>query len=211
MTLTWYGLSSFKIASVGGETTIITDPFSASESGLTAPRGGASIVLISKDNKLHNNIDGITGEPKILRNPGEFDINGVHIRGIYDGGRGDGTIIFHIEVDGVKIGFLGGLVSRELTEQQLEDLNGVDVLLIPVGGKEKVCNWEWASHIVQQIEPRFVVPCFFKQPGLKFDLDSPEKFVKELGNEPQNLERLTLKPKDVAGDITQVVLLSPQR
>ena len=78
MTLTWYGLSSFKITNTGGQVSLITDPF-AKDSGLTPPRGAADIVFISKDDELHSNIDGITGNPLVIRNPGEFDIKGVHL------------------------------------------------------------------------------------------------------------------------------------
>ena len=53
MVITWYGLSSFKIAS--GSLTLITDPFSASV-GLLAPRGGADIVVVSnRENPAYNN------------------------------------------------------------------------------------------------------------------------------------------------------------
>src|SRR3989338_1045141 len=104
MTLSWYGLSSFKITTTGGDFTIITDPFSK-ESGLTPPRGAANIVFISKDESLFNNVDGITGSPLVIRNPGEFDVSGVHIRGVADEGRA--TTLYHLEADGVKVGFLG--------------------------------------------------------------------------------------------------------
>lgn len=211
MILSWYGLSSFKISSVGDKVTIITDPFSSKESGLTAPRGGADIVLISKDTELHNNIEGITGDPLVIRNPGEFDIKGVHIRGIVNDGGRDETTIYHLEVDGVRIAFLGALNLPELTQQQLEDLNGVDVAVVPIGGKDRVCNWEAAAHIVQQIEPKYVVPSYFSQKGLKFDLDESAKFLKELGGEAREEERLTLKSKDLSLETIQVISLLPQR
>ncbi len=217
MTLTWYGLSSFKITNTGGEVAVVTDPF-AKDSGLTPPRGAADIVLISKDDELHGNVDGITGDPLIIRNPGEFDVKGIHIRGIYPGPSGltgnpedENIIIYQLEVGGVKIGFLGAFGARELTEHQLDELGVIDVLLVPVGGNHGVVNWEWASHIVQQVEPKFVVPCYFEQKGLIFDLDSPTKFIKELGGEPRTEDRLTLKAKDTLIETTQVVVLNPQR
>lgn len=207
MTLSWYGLSSFKISSVGDKVTLISDPFSK-DSGLTPPRGAADIVVISKDTEDCNNTDGITGNPLVIRNPGEFDVKGVHIIGV-DGE--SGTTVYHLEMDGIKIGFLGALKTRELTEAQLDALGNIDVLLVPVGGKEKVCNWEWASHIVQQVEPRFVVPMFYAQSGLKDQLETPDKFLKELGGQAREEDKLTLKPKDLSVETTQVVTLKPQR
>lgn len=207
MTLSWYGLSSFKISSVGDKVTLISDPFSK-DSGLTPPRGAADIVVISKDTEDYNNVDGITGNPLVIRNPGEFDVKGVHIIGVGDE---SGITIYHIEMDGIKIGFLGALNTRELTEAQIDALGNIDVLLVPVGGKEKVCNWEWASHIVQQVEPRFVVPMFYAQSGLKDTLETPDKFLKELGGQAREEDKLTLKPKDLAVETTQVITLKSQR
>src|SRR3989338_3144776 len=222
MTLTWYGLSSFKITNTGGQVSLITDPF-AKDSGLTPPRGAADIVFISKDDELHSNIDGITGNPLVIRNPGEFDIKGVHVRGIPplelsannplgDEGEHAPVIIYQLEVDGVRLGFLAAFGSRELNEYQLEELGDVDVLLVPVGGNHGVINWEWAPHIVQQVEPKFVVPMYYNQKGLIFDLDSPAKFLKEVGSgEPRSEDRLTLKPRDVAAETMTTVVLNPQR
>lgn len=207
MTLSWYGLSSFKISSVGDKVTLITDPF-YKDSGLTPPRGGADIVVISKDEAGYNNVDGITGNPLVIRNPGEFDVKGVHIIGIADE---SGTTVYHIEVDGIKIAFLGALKTRELSESQVDALGVVDVLLVPVGGKDKVCSWEWASHIVQQVEPRLAVPMFYAQSGLKEALDPADKFLKELGGQAREEDKLTLKPKDLAVETTQVITLRPQR
>ncbi|OGE84875.1 MAG: hypothetical protein A3J48_02035 [Candidatus Doudnabacteria bacterium RIFCSPHIGHO2_02_FULL_46_11] len=222
MTLTWYGLSSFKITNTGGEVTIITDPFHK-DSGLTPPRGAADIVVISRPDELHSNTDGMTGNPLIIKNAGEFDVKGVHISGIYpqppsvanpsgiDDAKKIPATVFLLEVDAVKIGFLGVFGERELTEHQLEEMGDIDVLIVPVGGNHGVINWEWASHIVQQVEPRFVVPCYFKQNGVIFDLDSPDKFLKEMGGEPKTEDRLTLKSKDLMTDSTTVVVLNPQR
>src|SRR6202008_4875393 len=73
-------LSSFKIQTK--EATVITDPFDK-ESGLTPPRGNAEIVILGeKLNKLYNATSGISGDPFLVSDPGEYDIKGVTITGI---------------------------------------------------------------------------------------------------------------------------------
>src|SRR5437868_346249 len=72
MTISWYGLGSFKIT--GKDITIITDPF-GSDTGLSAVRGGADVIVCSNP-KLNwcNNFSSITGSPFIVLGPGEYDI-----------------------------------------------------------------------------------------------------------------------------------------
>ncbi|HYD90187.1 MAG TPA: MBL fold metallo-hydrolase [Flavobacterium sp.] len=210
MTLTWYGLSSFKITAAGDGATVVTDPF-AKDSGLTPPRGGADIVLISRDEPGFNNTDGITGEPLVIRNPGEFDYKGIAIRGINHKGATVPGTIYQLEVDGINICFIGALEIPELSEEQVEELGTIDVLVVPVGGKDIVCNAENATRIVQQLEPKYVVPSFYAQKGLSMTLDSEEKFLKEMAGQAQTEDRLTLKAKDLTGETVQVVVLNSQR
>jgi Beta-lactamase superfamily domain/DinB superfamily len=81
-----------------------------------------------------------------------------------------------IEVDGVRIVHCGGLGQRALTTVQLSKMGRVDVLLIPVGGKETLDGRE-AAHVVQQLKPRLVVPIHYRTPALKIELEPVEPFV----------------------------------
>ena len=62
-----------------------------------------------------------------------------------------------IEIDGVRIVHGGGLGRRTLANDHLAEIGRVDVLLVPIGGKEHVDRRE-ASRIVDQIKPQIVVP-----------------------------------------------------
>jgi L-ascorbate metabolism protein UlaG (beta-lactamase superfamily) len=206
MVISWFGLSSFKISS--GNLTIVTDPFGKA-SGLTAPRGATDLVVISNSgNELYNNTQSL-GDDKtfVIDSPGEFDVKGLFVRGI----PAHGGAIYSIRMEDMRLGFLGALKQKELTDSELEDLGEIDILFVPVGG-ESVCDAEEAVTIVNQIEPRYVIPMHYAQTGLKLKLDKVDQFLKEMGAaKVEPLEKFTLKKSNLEGDTTEVVVLTAQR
>lgn len=219
MVITWFGLSSFKISS--GDLTLVTDPFSKTV-GLLAPRVQTNIVTISNiKNEAYNNAESLGGtDTFVIDGPGEFDVKGLFVRGLSAEGDEknkdngfDYTTIYAVRMEELRLGIMGSLKQKQLTESQLEDLGEVDILFIPVGG-HAVCDAENAVTIVNQIEPRIVVPCHFAQKGLKLNLDKLDQFLKEIGStksEPQ--DKLTLKKSGLASlpGTLQVAVLTPQR
>ncbi len=219
MVITWYGLSCFKISS--GSLALITDPFSKNV-GLTPPRGAADLAIVSNiQNEAYNNVQSLNGESLfVIDGPGEFDVKNLFVHGISAQGElknkqngFDYTTIYSIHMEDIRLGFLGSLKQKELTDTQLEALGEIDILFVPVGGKT-VCDAEEAVTIVNQIEPHIVIPMHFAQKGLKLTLDKIEPFLKEMGStktEPQ--EKFTIKKSNFAeiGDSTQVIALNPVR
>ncbi|OGE92998.1 MAG: hypothetical protein A3K08_00350 [Candidatus Doudnabacteria bacterium RIFCSPLOWO2_01_41_7] len=204
MTISWYGLSSFKI--IGKDLTIITDPF-GSGSGLSPVRGGADIVISSNPSlEIANNFSSITGTPFIITGPGEYDIKGAFIIGA----PGKGGTIYSIEVEGIRIAFLGQIKQTELTDDQKESLEGADIILVPVGGKD-VMDFETAAKVATKLEPFVVIPHSYKIPGVSLNLDKLDKFLQEMGGKHQEMDKLTLKKKEVVGEQTQLIILTPQR
>ena len=204
MTISWYGLSSFKITSK--DTTIITDPFDGS-TGLAAVRGGADMVICSdKNSDWCNNFSSITGTPFIVDGPGEYDIKEVFIMGTP---AGEGTI-YTIEVEGIRIAFLGRFKQKDLNDEQKETLEGADIVLVPVGGKD-ILDFENAAKISTKLEPFYIIPHSYKIPGLEIPLEKLDKFMQEMGGKSEEMDKLTLKKKDLVGEQTKVVVLTPQR
>ena len=206
MTISWFGLSSFKI--VGKDMTIITDPFGSS-SGLSAVRGAADVVICSNP-KLDwcNNFSSITGSPFMVTGPGEYDIKQAFIIGAPAENKALGaTTIYSIELEGIRIAFLGPIGQTQLTDEQKETLEGSDIVLVPVGGKD-ILDFETAAKIATKLEPFIVVPHSYKIANLTVNLD---KFLQEMGGKHAEEEKLTLKKKDLAGEQTSLVVLTPQR
>jgi L-ascorbate metabolism protein UlaG (beta-lactamase superfamily) len=182
MDISWLGHSCFRIK--GKQTTVITDPYSPTL-GYSLGKPTAHIVTVSHQHPGHSYIQGIGGEPRPVTGPGEYEISGVLIIGINtfhdaEGGikRGKNTV-YLMEVDEIAICHLGDL-GHVLTAEQVEEMDNVDVLLLPVGGVSTI-NAPMAAEVVRQLEPKVVIPMHYKTRALKWELESVDKFLKEIG------------------------------
>jgi len=211
MVINWYGQSCFKI--IANALTIVTDPF-AKNIGLRPPAFAADIVCVSHQHEDHNNISAIGGEPFIVDGPGEYEIKGISILGVesfHDQKQGQErglNTIYLIESEEIRLCHLGDFGQEKLSDEQLEALGGVDILFVPVGGKTTI-DASTAAALVNQLEPKLVVPMHYKLPDLKVELDSADKFLKELGAPSKELvDKITLKKK-LLPESTEVVMMKP--
>ena len=209
MDISWLGHSCFRIK--GSQVTIITDPYPPSL-GYSLGKATANIVTVSHQHEGHSYVRGIGGEPRVVSRPGEYEIGGALIIGVstfHDQERGKKlgkNIIYVIEVDEITVCHLGDL-GHTLTAQQVEEIDNVDVLLLPVGGVSTI-NAATAAEVVRQLEPKVVVPMHYGTPALSRQLDPVERFVKEMGAAPASPRpKLTLNKSTLPAS-SQVVLLS---
>lgn len=212
MQITWHGQACFKIQ--GKEATIITDPFDGKKYGLKLPRLSGDIVTSSHDHDDHNNVKAVSGQPFIIDTPGEYETKNVFIWGIHswhdnkEGADRGENIIFIFQIDDIKIAHLGDL-GTNLNDEQFNQLEGVDILLIPVGGVYTI-NGQQAAEVVNKVEPRIVIPMHYKVPGLKLKLDGVEKFCDELGIKTNGAEeKLKITKKELPVEDLQVIILKP--
>lgn len=208
MEITWYGLSCFRITE-RGHIAVITDPFSDSI-GLTVPKLKSDVVTISHDVPGHNFVEAIKAEPHTLRGPGEYEVGGVFITGVamHDEVSGRHNVAYLFDYDNLTVLHLGDL-AHVPNQSVIEALGEVNVLLVPVGGGLGLKATE-AAEVIALIEPYFVVPMHYAQPGLNLELDPVDKFLKAMGVS-KFIESDTLK---VSGSDTpeqpQVAILTPQ-
>lgn len=211
MVISWYGQACFKIQS--GDLVVIIDPF-AREIGLTPPRFRSDIALITHDHPDHANVDTLTGDPFLIRGPGEYEIKDAYIYGIrtyhdtVEGAERGLNTAYRIELEGIKLLHMGDFGEDKIRDETLEQIGTVDILMIPTGGTYTI-NAEKAANITKQIDPRIVIPMHYKIPGLKAPLEGVEMFLKEMGaRDAQPQDKLTLKKKDIAEpEKTSVVIL----
>ena len=212
MKISWYGHSCFKMTTKS--TTIITDPFNK-EIGLKPPHCEADIVSISHNHKDHNNFSTLRGDPFLIESPGEYDLRDIAIRGtssFHDSKEGKergSNIIFTFKIEDIKICHLGDLGQKELTSEQLESIDNVDILMIPVGGVYTI-NGEQAMNIINQIEPKIIIPMHYKLPKLKIKIEPVDQFLKETGTKEQRIDCLTIKKEDLSKEEekTQVIVMN---
>lgn len=213
MVITWLGQACFKLQS--GDLTVVIDPYSK-EIGLTPPRFKADAVLVTHDHYDHSNAESLTGDPVVIKGPGEYEVKDVYVRGIQtfhdevQGKERGMNTVYKIEIEGMQIAHMGDFGEKEVRDETLESLGDVDILLIPVGGKYTI-DAETAAKAVKKIEPKIAIPMHYKIPGLKINLDGVEDFLKEIGaTKVEAQEKLTIKKKDLEEDEkTRVVLMKP--
>ena len=81
----------------------------------------------------------------------------------------------------MRIAHLGDL-GHTLSDEQLERLGRLDVLMIPIGGFYTIGS-KTAAEIVKVLAPRVVVPMHYKGEGFGFDvLETRDNFLKMMDN-----------------------------
>ncbi len=151
------------------------------------------------------------GEPFVITGPGEYDIKGIFIMGAAAENKELGpNTIYSIEAEDIRVAFMGQIKQPNLTDEQKALFEGADIVLIPVGGKQ-VLNFDDAAKISTGLEPFIIIPHSYKIPGLELNLEKPDKFLQEMGGKPVEQDKLTIKKKDLVGESTSIVVLTPQR
>ena len=189
MRVEWHGQSAFTLTA--DETKVSIDPF-GDMSG-AADRGikfedppieveGVDLLLITHEHVDHNGAEAIGGDPAVLRSTAgrlESPIGEVlAIASEHDDAagteRGPNTI-FAFDLGGVRVAHFGDFGQRELRREQVEALEGTELLLVPVGGGPTI-GAETAAEVVEALGPRWVVPMHYRTPRIGF-LETEEAFL----------------------------------
>ncbi|NCN52940.1 hypothetical protein GW950_00570 [Candidatus Wolfebacteria bacterium] len=190
MIINWYGEGCFKIQTSG--LTIVTDPFD-SKIGLNPPRGSFDITL-----KTLTPWPLQEEEFSVVIGSGEYEIKGISIKGFplqKESSENFIKTVYRVEAENISLGFLGHL-SDQLPADALEILNDVNVLFVPAAGKPFIDQTK-LTKLLKQIKPRIVVGSFFKVPKLKRTTEDFKKLVNETGLKLEQLEKLSIRKKEV--------------
>ena len=219
MTITYHGHSAFKLKGKRG--TVITDPYTK-EVGFELPTTSADIVTISHDHFDHNAGDQIRGtarreKPFIIDRPGEYEIGGISVFGVpafHDAVKGaerGKSTIFTILLDDLRICHLG-VLGHELTQELVDDIGSVDVLLVPVGGTFSIGPAQ-AVKVIRALEPSIVVPMHYRTEAHDqtafAELLGVEAFLKEYGIDASPEAKLEVEYGNLPEE-TEITVLLPQ-
>jgi len=208
MIITYYGHSCFKIETkpggrgAGERLNIYVDPFDSSV-GLKPPSGKADLVLVTHDHHDHNNIKGLRGDYFLVNHPGEYTYRGISIAGFktyHDGSSGTErglNAVYLIESEDIKIAHLGDL-GHPLDKDQMESMEGIDILMIPVGGTYTLSIKE-AVELIKILEPAMIIPMHYKSEKTAIDdLKPASDFYAAWGKSPEGLTgKLVLKKNQI--------------
>ncbi|MFA5124814.1 MAG: MBL fold metallo-hydrolase [Patescibacteria group bacterium] len=211
MIIQWLGLSAVKVQTKGqGEELVIAlDPF-ADNGSLKMPRFQADIVMASSNHEEHANFEAIRGEPFAIVHPGEYETKGIFIYGIPGVNSSDKeklqNTIYKIIAEEISIVHLGRL-NKTLTDEQVDQLGNVDILFLPIGGKD-VLDDKKAIEVASQLEPRIIIPIHYKINGQKTDLADAGDYLKHCGLKSETQEKLRANKKDLLAEDTRVIILT---
>lgn len=147
--------------------------------------------------------------------PGEYEVSDISIQGIaaraHMDETGTNSTIYRIIADDIRIAVVGH-VYPDLTSSQLEALNTIDVLCIPVGGNGYTLDPIGALKLIKEIEPKVVIPTHYADKELKYEVPQQtlEEALKSLSMEPkETVAKFKPKGADLT-DTTQLIVLERQ-
>lgn len=213
MQITWLGQACFKIQTK--EVIIIIDPYE-DKIGFKMPSLKADILLSTHNHYDHNNLKRISGKPFIINGSGEYEVKNVFIYGVRafhdkeEGKKRGEVTMYLLKLENMTVAHLSDIGQNSLTESQQEVIEDADILMLPVGGVYTV-NAKEAVGLVNQIEPKIVIPMHYKISKLKEPLEPVDKFLKEIGvKNGQTEEKLKISKKDLPSEETKVIVLEKQ-
>ncbi len=215
MYIQWLGYSCMKLVGQQREATVLIDPYGPAV-GQKLSRQQADIVLVSTPHEDYSNTEVVKREnegPFIIYGAGEYEVHGVFVYGIdikqpSEKGSVASTTVYALNVDDLYVGYLGAL-NRTLTEKELDALGRIDVLVVPVGGNG-VLNAKTAIEVINQVEPRMIIPVHYEMKGIDRPLDSLDAFVKLYGTPVSEVgDKIKLMKKDLPVEETKLVSLNP--
>ena len=219
MDITWLGYAALRARTRAAS--VVMEP-AARSAGVDMGRPNADIVTVSHDHPSHAHVAGVRGEPVVLTRPGEYEIQGMQLLGVAthlapaadaageatENGapaiRGGRNVVFVLEAEQLRVAHLGGMGTPPTSEES-EQLSGVDVLVVPVGG-EGALKTAAAARLTRQLEPRVVIPVCYERDASG---DSAElaAYLGALGLEAEApVARLSLQRRGLT-DTTRVLLL----
>lgn len=143
-----------------------------------------SVVVLTEDR-----LGSQTGSPALLFDgPGEYETGGISITGVAARRNIDAedqglkSTAYRMVIEGTRVAVVGN-IAPGLSDDQLEAIGVVDILVVPIGGGGLTLDAVNASKVVRQIEPRAIIPVHYADSSLNYEVpqDDMDIFVKEMG------------------------------
>lgn len=136
----------------------------------------------------------------VIDGPGEYEVGDFSIRGVAASRHIDtedvisAATIYSISVGDVRMALLGNITGK-LSEDQLEALGVIDILLLPVGGGGYTLDHVDGARVVGKIDPKVVIPIHYADSNLTYEVpqDTLKMFTDELGAPVEETEKYKLK------------------
>jgi len=135
-----------------------------------------------------------------VEGPGEYEVADFAIRGVAAqrhldaGSDAKVSTIYRIEVGGVRIALLGN-IDPTLTDDQLENIGVVDMVILPVGGGGYTLDGTSAAGLMQKLDAKIALPIHYADKGIAYEVpqDTLDIFVKEFGGAVETTAKFKVK------------------
>jgi L-ascorbate metabolism protein UlaG (beta-lactamase superfamily) len=219
MIITYHGGNCIRASA--GDTTLAFSPISKKSKNLKPTNFGADVVFVSLNHPDMNGVEQVARgekEPFTIQGAGEYEVGTIFASGFstvshYDlpaataaqaGKKGSINTAYAVVFDGLTMLYLGALSESKLPSEVIEDLDTIDVLFVPIGN-DGVLSASEAQKLAVSLEAKIVIPIHYGEIG---DKNALKQFLKESGAEDTGaVDKLTIKPKDVADKSGEVVVL----
>jgi len=216
MILRYLGHAAFELKLDDGRT-VVFDPYESGAYdgalGYGPIEGSYDIAVVSHDHPDHRFEEVTARAAAVWDIAGETEIDGVRITSIptfhdESGGSERGAnLITIIEADGVRVAHLGDL-GHAVTKSEAPALEGVDVMIVPVGGHFTM-DAATAKAVVEEFSPRIVIPMHYKTGRCGFPIAPVEDFTMMMGDfDAAGGSELDLTAGSLPGE-TKVIVLDP--
>lgn len=120
--------------------------------------------------------------------PGEYEVGDISLKGLPAQRHIDAdndvknATIYRLVIGDVRCAVLGNIAPK-LSDEQLEGLGVVDIVVVPVGGHGYTLDATAAATVVRQLEPKVVIPVHYADAALQYEVPQDELglFVSEMG------------------------------
>ncbi len=151
----------------------------------------------------------------VIEGPGEYGIADFDIRGVAAQRHLDTeadpkiSTMYRFEAGDIRLAVIGNIYEK-LSEEQLEELGVVDILVLPVGGNGYTLDATAAASVARQVDPKVVVPVHYADPALKYEVPQAdvETFTAELGAPVEELSKLKIKGPSALPQVLTVYKLA---
>lgn len=202
MKIDWLAHSCFTLRNQTGSV-LLTDPYDES-TGYEVPRVEADVVTSSHGHKDHAHFEAIQGDYILFNTSGKHEACGFAVTGIEskhddeDGTKRGDNLIFVIESEHIRLCHCGDL-GHMLTQEQLQAIGHVDILMVPVGGYYTI-DAHTAREVVRALDPRVVIPMHYKTEQCPYPIAPIEPFLELMQKDEYAISMYHDSTKDYTED-----------
>jgi L-ascorbate metabolism protein UlaG (beta-lactamase superfamily) len=184
MKLKYLGHAAFELT-LGDGRSIVFDPYESGAYdgalGYGPIEGAHDIAIVSHAHPDHRFEGVISKAGTVVDKAGEVNLEGIRIKS-YDtfhdesmGCERGENLVSIVEAEGIRLVHMGDL-GHSISSTDLPELEGIDVMLLPVGGFFTI-DAATARSIAGEFSPKIIVPMHFKTDKCGFPIAALEDFT----------------------------------